>query len=40
MKAALKPPGAEGDPTVHGGGNRRDWLPGVGGRGAAFIATP
>ncbi|MCJ7644771.1 MAG: hypothetical protein MUP28_09885 [Candidatus Aminicenantes bacterium] len=40
MKIALKPPVAEGGPAVHGGGNRRDWFPGVGGRGAIFIAVP
>ena len=40
MKAALKPPVAEGGPAVHGWGNRRDWFQGVGGRGAAFIAAP
>ena len=39
MKAALKPPVAEGGAAVHGGGNRRDWFLGAGGRGAAFIAT-
>jgi hypothetical protein len=32
MKAALMPP-------VAGGGTRRDWFLGVGGRGVAFIAT-
>jgi len=36
----LKPPVAEGGPAVHGGGNRRDWFPGAGGRGATFIAAP
>jgi hypothetical protein len=40
MKAALKPPVAVGGPAVLGGGNRRDWFQGVGGRGAAFIAAP
>ena len=38
MKATPKPPVAEGGPAVHGGGNRRDWFPGVGGRGVTFIA--
>ena len=37
MKAALKPPVAEGGTAVHGGGNRRDWFRGAGGRGATFI---
>jgi len=31
MRATLKPPVAEEGPTVHGGGNRRDWF--LGGRG-------
>ena len=39
MKAALKPPVAEGGPAVRGGGNRRDWFHGVGGRRVTFIAT-
>ena len=39
IMAALKPPVAEGGLAVHGGGNRRDWFHGVGGRGAAFIAA-
>ena len=39
MNVALKPPVAEGGPAVLGGGNRRDWFLGVGGRGATFIAT-
>ena len=40
MRAALKPPVAEGGPAVHGGGNRRDWFLGVGGRWVALIAVP
>jgi hypothetical protein len=40
MEAALKPPVAEGGPAVHGGGNRRDWFQGAGGKGAASIAVP
>ncbi len=36
MKAALKTPEAEGSTAAYGGGNRRDWFQGVGGRGAAF----
>ena len=40
MKVALKPPVAEGGPAVHGGGNRRDWFHGVGGRRVTFIAIP
>jgi hypothetical protein len=39
MKAAPKPPVAEEGTAVHGGGNRRDWFPRVGGRGTAFIAA-
>jgi len=39
MKVALKPSVAEGGPAVLGGGNRRDWFLGVGGRGATFIAA-
>jgi hypothetical protein len=39
MKAALKPPVAEGGPAAYGGGNRRDWFQGAGGRGVAFVAA-
>lgn len=39
MEIALKPPVAEEEPAVRGGGNRPDWFPGVGGRGATFIVS-
>ncbi len=33
MKAALKTPVAEGSTAAYGGGNRRDWFLGSGGKG-------
>jgi len=40
MSAALKPPVADGSTAAYGGGNRRDWFQGVGGRGVADITAP